>query len=96
MNSIAASQPGSQSPLHDANTKQLQTGLLGQNFLRLTASQLESQTSESGPLQRRRHSQNFFFALQFSRSKAVVAAIKSMHSSLLQHSAGLSQFQHQV
>ncbi|DBB14434.1 TPA: A-kinase anchor protein 7 isoforms alpha and beta [Trebouxia sp. C0006] len=32
---------------------------------------------------------NFFFALQVSQSKAVVAAIKSVHSSLLQHSAGL-------
>ena len=41
------------------------------------------------PLSKKTTRPNFFFALQVSRSEAVVAAIKVVHSSLLQHSAGL-------
>ena len=41
------------------------------------------------PLSEKTTRPNFFFALQVSRSEAVVAAIKVVHSSLLQHSAGL-------
>ena len=124
----------------------MQTVRLGQNFLKMTASQLESQTrkhpnqlnklacstvqqylsmvrmifawttvqqttqhrwyhNQSNMMLPNRHQfkvccrrvgapsektirPNFFFALQVSQSKAVVAAIKSVHSSLLQHSAG--------
>lgn len=91
MDNIAASQPGSQSPLQDANTD-LEAAADWSAWSKLPETDCKSAAElrkRSRPRSEKTIRPNFFFALQVSRSEAVMASIKSVHSSLLQHSAGL-------
>ncbi|DBA74607.1 TPA: A-kinase anchor protein 7 isoforms alpha and beta, variant 3 [Trebouxia sp. C0005] len=91
MDSIAASQPGSQSPLHDANSviEAVADGSAWSKHPQAECKSTGQSDQQVRPPSEKTIRPNFFFALQVSRSEAVVAAIKSVHSSLLQHSAGL-------